>query len=490
AAGGALGGVLVAVVAPAVFSDYFELHWGILLCGGLFLGICVRDLQAGATKAWAQVAWTGSALALAGLGFLLWGAAHKLDRACVYRARNFYGVLRVGRYEYADPRLNQVELVHGRIAHGMQYLHESRAGQPTLYYSPETGIGRTFRSLPPGPRRVGVVGLGAGTVAAYAQTGDTFRFYEINPEVETVARRDFSYLRQAPGEMAVILGDARLSLERESPQQFDLLILDAFNSDAIPIHLLTREAFAVYQRHLKTNGVIAVHITNASLNLEPVVLSAARQFGYAAATIQNEEADTRNGVLPSTWMVLSQNRAVMEAAVICRAARPPAATASALPLWTDDFSGLFPVLRWERLSGTKSKMTEPYVQVAASVKSNQVASALAERREAVRRDPTSAAALNNLACLLATAPDPALRDGAEAVRLAEQACAATENRNTVMLTTLAAAYAEAGRFEDAVATAEKACALATEKSEQKLLDRNRELLQLYRRKEAYHQVGL
>lgn len=515
AAGGALGGLFVAVIAPIIFADYFELQWGLVLCGVLFLAVWAREQKAGLRMAspssssskadeesgarmgvsrawcggsWPTVAWAACGLALAGLAVVLWGGAQRFARVRACRARNFYGVLKVYRHELPDPTLSQVELMHGRIAHGMQFLHPSRARWPTLYFGPTSGIGRTLGTLRPGGRRVGVVGLGAGTLAAYAQRGDRFRFYEINPEAVKVARTYFSYLRDAPGDITVALGDARLSLETEPPQDFDLLVLDAFNSDSIPIHLLTREAFGIYQRHLKPNGLIAVHVSNMSLNLEPVVSQAARCFGWRAVVIDQPESNYALGLLPSTWVVLSRSPDFANAPAIREAARPVAAAAFKVPLWTDDFSSLFPILRWQNLFGIGAGRAKKYVPASALLaQGGGSALALARCREALRQEPGSVAALNNLACLLATTPDPALRDGAEAVKLAERACALTAYRNTVMVTTLAAAYAEAGRFEEAIATAQKACALAARNGETVLLARNRQLLEFYRRHEPYHQ---
>jgi hypothetical protein len=482
AAGGAAGGVFVGLLAPQIFSDYFELHWGLLVCGLLFLVVWRRERETGMT-------WGLACMALAAVAIFSWADARRYAAVRVYRNRTFYGVLSVNRH--ADPALSQVELLHGSVVHGMQFLDPSRAGFPTLYYSPESGIGRALEILPAAPRRVGVAGLGAGTLAAYARPGDHFRFYEINPDVERVARTYFTYLGRARGEVSVALGDARLSLENEPPQNFDLLALDAFNSDSIPIHLLTREAFQVYQRHLKTNGLIAVHVSNTSLNLEPVVLNLAREFGFQAVVLDQLESNERLGVLPCTWVVLSRSPTLASAPKLSTLIRPAAETGFTVPLWTDDFSGLFPVLRWRELLGrepTRALGIVRAVQVAAALTNQlEVTAAMIGFRETLKRDSNSVPALNNLACILATAADPELRNGAEAVKLAERACALTQYGSTTPLMTLAAAYAEAGRFDEAIATSEKATALAEANGEEVLLKRNRQLLQLYRRREAYHQ---
>jgi hypothetical protein len=487
AGGGALGGLFVALLAPVLFPDYYELQWGLLLCGGLFLFVCARGRPRPACKRLVLVAWASGALALAGLGAVLRAAANDHANVRVCRVRNFYGVLNIYRHEFADPSLNLVELVHGRTAHGMQFLQPERAAQPTLYYTPASGVGRAFRVLQPGKRRVGVVGLGAGTLAAYGRPGDSFVFYELNPAVQRLARTYFTYLKDSAAQTSVVLGDARLSLEREPAQEFDLLVLDAFNGDSIPIHLLTQEAFELYRRHLEPNGLIAVHISNASLDLEPVLGRLAARLGYTTRVIEQPETDEPRGILPSTWLLMSQNPAFAEAPAVRDAARPPRSSAAQGALWTDDFSGLFAVLRWPG-SAAQVRLAPYRGPIAGDVsRKNHFASEMAAYRAVLTRAPGSSVALNNLAFLLATAPDPALRDGAQAVNYAQQACALTGHTNAATLTTLAAAYAEAGRFEDAVAAAQRACQLAAAYAQPALLEQNLRLLDLYRRKQPYHQ---
>lgn len=487
AAGGALGGIFVAVIAPHIFSDFFELHLGLVACGALFLLVCARNLKRPCRRS-IIVSWTCGWLALAALGSLLWACAHRYDSVRVFRVRNFYGVFNVYRHEYADPRLSLIELVHGRIAHGVQFLHESRAAQPTLYYGPGSGIDLALRASAPGTRRIGVVGLGAGTMAAYGQPGDQFRFYEINPQIEQVARAYFTYLKNSLSETTIVLGDARLSLEREPPQNFDLLALDAFNGDSIPIHLLTREAFEVYERHLKTNGLIAVHISNASLNLEPVLARLAADLNYTARVVEQRQSDESQGVLPSTWLLLSRDSAFAQKPELKVASRTASVENPQARLWTDDFSALFSVLRWREFPGnTVPARQESQNTGPAATRKEIIAAQITGFRETLRREPNSTIALNNLAFLLASAPDATLRNGAEAVTYAEKACAETGQTNVATLATLAAAYAEAGRFDDAVTTAEKTCKLASESSNAALLQLNMELLERYRRRQPFHQ---
>ncbi|HWX18489.1 MAG TPA: fused MFS/spermidine synthase [Candidatus Binatia bacterium] len=487
-AGGALGSAFVALIAPAIFDDYFELHWGLILCGGLFLLVWARDQRGRLRHPWPGFAWLGGAVTLAGLAFALWGSAHHHDALRVYRSRNFYGVLNVYRHESPDPAMNLLELVHGRVAHGIQLLEAGRAQTPTLYYTTGSGVGRALALLPQEQRRIGVVGLGAGTLAAYLRPGDRLRFYEINPEVDKIAEEFFTFLKNCAGQVEVVLGDARLSLENEPPQDFDLLALDAFNGDSIPIHLLTREAFAVYRRHTKTNGVIAVHVSNLSVNLEPVVVNVAQEFGYRAEVVHQRASDEAAGVLPSTWILLSRDPNFIKAIALNPSARAPSSVALKLPLWTDDFNGVFAVMRWrEMAAATQARQGAISHPGQAEASRAGVQSLIRQYREAVARDPNSSVALNNLACLLATSPDPELRNGPEAVALAEKACALTQYQNTSAVSTLAAAYAEAGRFDQAVATAEKACAMAAQKGERTLLAGNQKMLQCYRHNRVFRQ---
>jgi len=486
AAGGALGGLFVAVVAPLIFTDYFDLHWGLMLCGVLFLVVCLRSVRR-ARFAW--LGWAGCGLWAAGmvaLGVALWAQAHQFGGGRVYRARNFYGVLTVLRQDRSD--LHFLELMHGRIKHGLQFLDPVRAAWPTAYYHERSGVGLALSALPGGNRRIGVVGLGAGTLAAYGQAGDTLRFYEINPDVVRLANSPFTYRAHSQGKVEVVLGDARLSLERERPQNFDLLVLDAFNSDAIPVHLLTEQAFGVYERHIKTNGIIAVHISNGCLNLEPVVIHLARRFNYESVIVDFRGTPDQWWNPDSTWALLSRNEELIDSPAICERARPAQAAAGTVPLWTDDFASLFQIIRWRAAPPLEARPAEAEIEVAAKLSGRgDFAGAIARYRRALELDPRLVEALNNLAWLLATCPEASLRSGPEAVRLAEAACQLTEYHRTILVGTLAAAYAEAGRSSEAVATAQRACELAGIFEEEALAVKNRELLELYRAGQPYHE---
>jgi hypothetical protein len=398
AAGGALGGFFVAMVAPLVLKDYLELHWGLWLCALLLVLAWLREpRQAGAAAHWpgclltalglGGIAWflalfgseagapatgwlTGGRLGavvflaalacawafrkqlrgfqqwrrvthgwlvigLAALGLALWMHGEHSGGGVVCMSRNFYGVLTVFDREAETPQ----------TTHGLQFLDPGRARWATGYYGEESGAGRAWRSLPAGARRIGLVGLGVGTLTAYAQPGDYLRVYEINPEVLRLACSQFSYLARCPGRVDLVPGDARLSLEREPPQHFDLLALDAFNSDAVPLHLLTREAFAHYARHLNPNGVIAAHVSNQHVDLLPVLLDAARALDCRLALIADTPPAEKPWLYSSTWVLLTRNDELLRAPLIRDATYPLPAYPRPVSPWTDDFASLFPILK-------------------------------------------------------------------------------------------------------------------------------------------------
>jgi len=263
----------------------------------------------------------------------------------VSKSRNFYGRLSVLEHNKNDPAEHYLLLLHGRITHGLQFTDPLQATWPTSYYAEQSGIGLALRALLAGHRRIGVVGLGTGSITVYGKAGDCFRIYEINPEVQRLANSRFTYLSNCQAQVEVVLGDARLSLEREPPQHFDLLALDAFSSDAIPVHLLTQEAFELYARHMQTNGIIAVHISNHYLDLEPVVVNLARHFGYKLASISYEETEDEWWRYSSTWILLTRSEEIANSLAIRDAASAVNTNSVKIPLWTDDFTSLFQILQ-------------------------------------------------------------------------------------------------------------------------------------------------
>jgi len=194
-----------------------------------------------------------------------------------------------------------------------------------------------------GPRRVGVLGLGTGTVAAFGRPGDTYRFYEINPQVVELSRRYFTYLDKTPATVEVALGDARLSMEREAAQQFDMIVMDAFSGDAIPVHLLTREAFAVYRKHLREGGILAVHISNRHLDLGPVVAGLAEHYGMETVEIYAQKTG-RVTDTSSTWMLVTENEVFLRNEAVQEAAEDGRTTFKPIRMWTDQYSNLFQII--------------------------------------------------------------------------------------------------------------------------------------------------
>jgi SAM-dependent methyltransferase len=258
-------------------------------------------------------------------------------------SRNFYGVLRV-QESGSDDANRRRSLVHGTILHGTQYLAPALKLRATTYYTETSGIGRLLQAMHPrrDPIRVGVIGLGAGTLAVYGSKGDVYRFYDINPAVIDLAQREFSYLKDSDATIERVLGDARLSLEREPPQAFDVLVIDAFSSDAIPVHLITSEAVAIYLRHMKPGGVIAFHVTNRFLNLVPVVEALAHAHELKVIHIADSGEDAMAS--RSDWMLLAADDALLGLPAL-------ADHATAIEprrdwrLWTDAFNNLVQVLK-------------------------------------------------------------------------------------------------------------------------------------------------
>jgi hypothetical protein len=410
AAGGALGGVFVAIVAPAIFNDYRELPIGLwvltyfvgvvsfrhasrTIAYAAAIGVMLATLVIPAVRSqvddrltfreeWLDMYRHNALFILLGLivflvaafdfgsrrllrewkprlgGFVMFlsvgvGAVTVMqwrgeEARIVDQSRNFYGTLKVIEHNVEYPDDHYYLLLHGATTHGLQLTLESKAMWHTTYYAETSGVGRAIKSLsqPAGKRRLGLVGLGTGTLASYGTPGDYLRIYEINPAVERLARSRFSYLRRCPAKVDVIMGDARLSMEKElaanDPQKFDLLALDAFSSDAIPVHLLTKEAFAMYLQQITPNGVIAVHTSNRYLNLEPVVKRLAAEFGLTAATISDDD-EPNWWTYRTTWILVTRNQALLGSPEIVDVAeishdRPE-------PLWTDDHASLFAVLR-------------------------------------------------------------------------------------------------------------------------------------------------
>jgi hypothetical protein len=269
-------------------------------------------------------------------------------------SRNFYGTLAVDSVDNNNADGHYYMLRHGQIIHGEQYSAVDKRRQPTTYYGPDSAVGllmlknprRLAREAHDRSLRVGAIGLGVGTIAAYGRPGDYIRFYEINPAVIEIATDGyFTYLRDSRAKTDVVQGDARLSMERElaneDPQSFDVLVLDAFSGDAIPVHLLTAEAVGIYLRELNPNGVLAIHVTNRYLDLQPVIQAIAKRFGLVAGRIHQPAGPL---VKPSDWIVLARSNSVLGRAEFANKLKP-LESQRRVRLWTDDYSNLFQILK-------------------------------------------------------------------------------------------------------------------------------------------------
>jgi hypothetical protein len=327
ALGGALGSVFVGLIAPVVFVQYLELPLAVILSALLGL-VLVYGLRS-----------KGLVMRLAGtcaaaFVFAVWFNPASAQNH--FESRNFYGSLRV--LDEGNGESSVRALYNGAILHGVQWMSPQRRRETTAYYAPESGVGRVLTTRSSTPIRVGAIGLGVGTIAAYARPGDEYRFYEINPLVVRIAQTEFRYLPECAGTVDVREGDGRLTLEAEPPHGFDVLVLDAFSGDSIPVHLLTREAFAAYWRHLKPHGVLAAHVTNKYVDLGPLIASTARDFGKRAVLVRSS-GDPARRVSAAVWAIVGTEGPAFEAA----AARGNTLPAQGRP-WTDDFNNLFQVL--------------------------------------------------------------------------------------------------------------------------------------------------
>ena len=350
AAGGALGGVFVTLIAPRIFSEFSEYPIG--LAAVCLLGFA-GWIRTGAIREWTSrnFAVRLPLMALLIGGFTAIAATVTGGRqGAVASARNFYGILRVmARDESAqgDPNGPYRELQHGRTRHGIQYLRADRKDWPTTYYGPHSGVAIALNALDGPHRRVAIVGLGAGTLAAWGRSGDTFRFYEINPDVERLARTWFSFLADSQARTEVVLGDARVQLQQElaagQARDFDLIAVDAFSGDSIPMHLLTAECADVYGRRLKPGGVLALHISNRALNLDPVARGVAQSLGWTAVQVLAGD-DPSTGEASSRWVLITSNQDFLERTGL---AHQLSGWSSRAPIvWTDDFASLRHVLKF------------------------------------------------------------------------------------------------------------------------------------------------
>ena len=341
--GGAAGGLFVGVLAPTLFRGSYELPLTLAACAVVALLALYREPGLSFGRQLAQPAFLVMAALMGGLMLFLNHTAREVTDGNRVVARNFYGVLRV--VDPDDPAAEGAtrSLANGQINHGEQFLDPKRAMIPTTYYGSQSGIGLAIKEAQGrGPSRVGVIGLGTGTIAAYGRAGDAYEFYDINPLVIKLARTQFTFLSGSKAAVSVVPGDARLALERQPPQGFDVLAVDAFSGDAIPVHLLTREAFTLYFRHLKPGGVLAVHVSNRYLALAPVVAQGAAGLGMQARVVSSG-SDEASDASDAEWVLVSARPAFFRSPLLSAATVPE--TRPGLRPWTDDYSNLYSILK-------------------------------------------------------------------------------------------------------------------------------------------------
>ena len=341
--GGALGGVFAGLVAPNLFNGYYEYHAGLALCAAL-VALTLWSESRHFSSSLRTLARGALALAFGAYLFLLGVDLRASVHPYRYVARNFYGQLRV--QDDGDPDVDEFAsrtLIHGVINHGRQLLGDQYRRLPGSYFCPQSGVGQAMRALEGSPRRIGIMGLGCGALTAYGRAGDTLRIYEINPQVVQIARSQFTYLRDSPARLDIEMGDARLALESEPAQQFDLLVMDAFSGDSVPVHLVTREAFRNYFRHLKPGGIVAVNVSNSYLNLRPVMAAAAAAFSKVALLYEFTPEDDDFACFSCSWVLLMDS-ATATAYPELKNEGEILKPRSGFRIWTDDFSNLYGIL--------------------------------------------------------------------------------------------------------------------------------------------------
>ena len=344
ALGGALGGGFVTLVAPMIFVDYLELHVGLIGTGVLcFIALYAdhgswfhrKDLW------WGAIPLILAFLVVAGL-FVI--QAMEPNKSAIVRTRNFYGVLTVLRLSPGSPD-EHLELLHGRVRHGTQFTSPEKSRLATGYYTADSGAGLALQHFPrQRQRRIGLVGLGAGTLVSFTRQEDTVRIYEINPEIRRLAESYFTYLEDSQAEIEIVMGDARLSMERDPPQEFDILLLDAFSGDTIPVHLLTVEAFKIYLRHLKSDGVIALLIDTEHLNFDAVISRVAAHLGLVSIRIETYPGSDENW--GANWILLARDGEFLASPPMADAAASERASYDHVRLWTDDYTSLVPLIEF------------------------------------------------------------------------------------------------------------------------------------------------
>jgi spermidine synthase len=355
ALGGALGGVFVNLVAPIIFTGFWELHIG-LVATVLLAGICIGMDNQRIDSGLRRVGISATFVMFAGaLSIVLIMQIQGGRTESIHIARSFFGVMYVDESQAGTYR-HERDFYHGAIQHGKQLMHPAYQRIPTTYYGAKSGVYAAIRHHPRRKAKnvserglsIGLVGLGVGTLSALGAEQDSFRYYEINPQVEQIARKYFTFLRLGKAKTEVVLGDARISMQHEliesGSNEFDVLILDAFSGDAIPVHLLTAEAFDLYMKHLREDGILAVHISNQFIELRPVIQAAAERMGKDAILVESEnERWYENG---SDWVLMSSNRDFLNSPKIGSIQTPWPDEGPSRIEWTDDFSNVIQLIDW------------------------------------------------------------------------------------------------------------------------------------------------
>ncbi len=349
AAGGALGGIFVSLIAPLIFTFNLEFYLGLFGSFAILLVCTIRDrtnneiFGGAAARMWRIVLL----LPMAGASIAAIEMFQKhleFYAQTIYRSRNFYGVLSIEEHHPESETNRYFTLHHGRIIHGAQFMTPELVREPISYYGPKSGASLVMQYFPKqGPRHVGVIGLGVGTLATFGRIGDEYDFYEINPEIINLAKHPFAYLQTSPANVQVFLGDGRLTLERQESRHFDMLVLDAFNGDAVPVHLLTTEAFAIYRRHLNPDGVVLVNVSNSFIQLDLEIARLAEALGYEVRLLLSNEIPG-SLINNASWMIMTNNRELLEVPEIKTSGLRPR-EGRPVSLWTDEYTNLFQILR-------------------------------------------------------------------------------------------------------------------------------------------------
>jgi spermidine synthase len=339
AAGGAAGGAFVSLAAPLLFDSYIELYLAMIISLLLVLRFYGKQIKA-AKRMNFLTAVVGIVLVFA----VVFEENRSLDDGYLIEAeRNFFGVLSIWQQEIDDKQQTKRVMQNGTTFHGLQFISDKKQNLATAYYGPNSGLGRLLQSFEPTRRKIAAVGLGVGTIAAYLKNTDTLRFYEINPLVVKKAKQWFTYLQKASGKVDIKTGDGRVLLAEESKNDYDILVIDAFSSDAIPVHLLTKEAFEVYLENITEKGVIAVHVSTIHLDIQSVVMKAGQFFRLTSRWYVNDE-NPEAGIYAADWILLSRDETVFELPGLKNADKQFNRNLDEITLWTDDHINLMEVI--------------------------------------------------------------------------------------------------------------------------------------------------